>query len=31
MGWIADLFKEIPLSVNLQSKLGELEKKVFGY
>jgi septation ring formation regulator EzrA len=27
MGWIADLFKEIPLSVNLQSKLDELEKK----
>jgi len=27
MGWIADLFKEIPLSVNLQSKIEEFEKK----
>jgi cell division protein FtsB len=27
MGWISDLFKEIPLSVNLQSKLEILEEK----
>ncbi len=27
MGWVADLFKEIPLSVNLQSKLELLEEK----
>lgn len=27
MGWIIDLFKEIPLSINLQAKLDELEKK----
>ena len=27
MGWIADIFKEIPLSVNLQAKLDTLEEK----
>ena len=27
MGWIADIFKEIPLSVNLQAKLDALEDK----
>lgn len=27
MGWIADIFKELPLSINLQAKLAALEEK----